>query len=159
MEATPTQMRSHATRKNLSRSELDREPTSCTLDSSRSLPFIPPLSFRWSLVALPLKISPISFHFMPLHNFSPLNEGEYTHPLILFRLAIGQQRLFSLTPVFATDPKHASITAFLATLPKTQVLKVLCLPHIQKMAGVGGRHARSSYLMLGDERSRAENSG
>ena len=45
---------------------------------------------------------------------------------------------FSLTPVFATHPKNAPLTPLLATLPKTRVLKVLCLPHIQKMAGVGG---------------------
>jgi hypothetical protein len=42
-----------------------------------------------------------------------------------------------LTPLFATHPKNALITLLFATLPKTPVLKVLCLPHIQKMAGWG----------------------
>jgi hypothetical protein len=51
--------------------------------------------------------------------------------------SIGRQRPFSLTPVFATHPKKAPVTPLLATLPKTRVLKVLCLPHIQKMAGEG----------------------
>jgi hypothetical protein len=65
------------------------------------------------------------------------DQGVGTSLLIPFRPSIGRQRPFSLTPVFATHPKNVPITPLLATLPKTQVLKVLCLPHIQKMAGEG----------------------
>src|SRR5713101_1065087 len=46
-------------------------------------------------------------------------------------------RPFSLTSVFASHPQNPGVTPFLATHPKTHVLKVLCLPHIQKMAGAG----------------------
>jgi hypothetical protein len=60
---------------------------------------------------------------LPTTNHYPLST---THCLFL-----------PLSPVFATHPKIASVTPSLATLPKTQVFKVLCLPHIQKMAGVG----------------------
>ena len=63
------------------------------------------------------------------------DQGVGTSLLIPFRSSIGRQCPFSLTPVFATHPKNAPVTPLLATLPKTWVLKVLCLPHIQKMAG------------------------
>jgi len=66
------------------------------------------------------------------------DQGVGTSLVIPFRSSIGRQCPFSLTPVFATHPKNAPVTPLLATLPKTRVLKVLCLPHIQKMAGVGG---------------------
>ena len=91
------------------------------------------------LCALGVSALDFAFSATPLFSASSAlfrkDQGRY---LIPFRSSIGRQRPFSLTPVFATHPKNVPITPLLATLPKTQVLKVLCLPHIQKMAGVGG---------------------
>jgi len=95
------------------------------------------LSPRWSPVVFPWETPSISFPFMPLHNLSRHNEGGTPTPINLSPSFNGRQCHFSLTPVLATHPKNAPVTPFLATLPKTQVFKVLCLPHIQKMAGVG----------------------
>jgi hypothetical protein len=61
-----------------------------------------------------------SVFLSPRHSFTPSAFSE--RPLSL---------------LFATDTKNAPVTPLLATHPKTQVLKALCLPHIQKMAGVG----------------------
>jgi hypothetical protein len=68
MEATPTQMRLHATRKNLAPSALDREPRTSALDSSSSFPFIAPLRLRWSPVVSPRKTPSISFPFLSLRD-------------------------------------------------------------------------------------------
>jgi len=100
-----------------------------------------PIFSRCGPVVAPLRSHgkcPLSL--FPLYlcgDLSSTTRGGTPTPLIQHRFSIGRQRPFSLTPVFATHPENASVTPFLATLPKTHVLKVVCLPHIQKMAGVG----------------------
>ena len=153
IETIPTHMKLHATRKNLALGAPDQELGTCALDSSRSLPFIAPLRLRWSPVVLQRKIPSISFLFTPLQDSSSHNEGGTplsphlfpVSPLACPERSRGATCLSrakprghsSLSLAFATHPKNACITLLLATLPKTQVLKVLCLPHIQKLAGWG----------------------
>jgi hypothetical protein len=148
----------HATRKNLAPSAPDHEPSACALDSSRSLPFIAPLRPRWSPVVFQRKTPSISFLFLPLrdsffHNdrgtptpsvFLP-SRHSFTPFTPIFEGSVFSERPLSL--LFATDPKNAAVTPSLTTHPKTQVLKVLCLPHIQKMAGVGAI-LLTRFLML-----------
>ena len=136
-------MRLHATRKNPAPSALDHEPSACALDSSRSLTFIAPSRLRWSPVVFQREMPSISFSFMPLQSSFPHNKGGSTptpHLLVTkFSWFSSVQPLTSslqsLSSLLATHPEIAPVTPFLATLPKTHVLKVLCLPHIQKMTG------------------------
>jgi hypothetical protein len=166
MEATPTQMRLHAMRKNLAPSALDHEPSACALDSSRSLPLVAPLRPRWSPVVTQRETSSIPFPFLLLRDSLVRNEGGYTPTASVFLpprhsftpfTPIFEGNVFSERPLsllFATDPKNAPVTPLLATHPKTQVLKVLCLPHIQKMAGVGAiLLTRFLKLLSGDHAS------
>jgi len=148
IEATPTQMRLHATPKHLVPRAPDHEPSACALDSSRSLPFIAPLRSRWSPVVFQRKMPSIPFPFLLLRDSFFLNDRGTPTPLIEFRSPLGTLCIFSVQPLasslqslsslLATDPEIAPVSSFLATHPKTQVLKVLCSPHIQEMAGVGG---------------------
>jgi hypothetical protein len=151
-------MRPHATRKIHASSALDREPSTCALDSSRSLSFIPPLRPRWSPVVLQRKTPSISFPFTSLRNSFLHNEGGTPTPSVFlssrhsFTPSAFSERPLSL--LFATDPKNAPVTPLLATHPKTQVLKVLCLPHFQKLTGVGAiLLTRFLMLLRGDHAS------
>jgi hypothetical protein len=154
-------MRLHATRNNLAPSALDSEPSTCALDSSRSLPFIAPLRLRWSPVVLQWKTSSISFPFLLLRDSFFHNDRGTPTPLHFFPIsplaspgqACAARRSQGVTPrsftpsavtegplslSIATHPEIALVSTLVATLPKTRVLKVLCLPHFQKMTGVGG---------------------
>jgi hypothetical protein len=109
--------------------------------------FLAPLRPRWSAVVLQRRTPSISFFFIPLRDsFFHSDRGTLT-PHIEFRSPRGTLCIFSvqllasspqsLSSLLATHPEITLVSSFLATLPKTQVLKVLCLPHIQKMVGVG----------------------
>jgi hypothetical protein len=148
MEATPMQMRLHATRKNLAPSAPDHEPSTCALDSSRSLPFIAPLRLRWSPVVFQRKMPSISFPFLLLRDSFFHHEGGTPTPHIESRSPKRRRFLFpvqpltsniqSLSPLLATHPRFAPRKFFPCHTSENTGLKVLCLPHIQKMAGVGG---------------------
>ena len=145
-------MRLHPTRTNLAPSALGRQPSTCALDSSRSLPFIAPLRPRWSPVVFQRKMPSISFPILLLRDSFFHDDRGTPTPLHLFPIlslacperSRGVTR-YSFTPSaftegplslsFATHPKNAPITLFLATHPKTQALKVLCLPHIRENGG------------------------
>jgi hypothetical protein len=115
-------------------------------DLCEELPSPPlgPLTSRCCPVVLPRKTLSISFLFRPLPDFFLHSEGCTPTPFVQSGPWIRKSCLFSLNPLFATHPRNALVTSLLATLPKTQVLKVLCLPHIQKMTGVGGLDMRRS---------------
>ena len=104
-------------------------------DFSHSLPFIVPLRPRWSPVAFPWEMPCISFSSIPLHDFSLQNHGGYTPPPrssfpSVLSLCLGDS-VAILSRLFATHPKIAPVTPFLATLPKTQDLKS-CICHTSK---------------------------
>jgi hypothetical protein len=142
-------MRLHATRKNLAPSALDHEPSLCTLDFSPPLPFAP-LRPRWSPVVSQRKMPSISFPFLPLRHSLLHNDRGTPTPHIEFCSPLGTLCIFSVQPLasgpqslsslLATHTKNARVNPLLATLPRTQVLKALHLPHIQKMTGVGGSY-------------------
>jgi hypothetical protein len=77
----------------------------------------------------------MSFSFTLLQQFLFHNEGGGT-PLchLLVPISPKFRRFFSVQPLASSLQPPIP---FLATHPKTQVLKVMCLPHIQKMTGVG----------------------
>jgi hypothetical protein len=98
---------------------------------------------------LPTENALYPFSLCALTGLCPSQRGEYTHPphiefrsplgtLCIFSVELLVSSLQSLSSLLATHPKNALVNPFLATLPKTQVLKVLCLRHMQKLAGVGG---------------------
>jgi hypothetical protein len=141
-------MRLHAKRKNLAASAPDHEPSACALDSFRSLPLIATLRLRWSPVVSSRETPSISFFLMPLRDFffhndrgTPTPHIESSSPKrrrLLFPVQPLTSNIQSLSPFLATHAKFRPASSLVATDPKTQVLKVLCLPHIQKLAGVGG---------------------
>jgi hypothetical protein len=93
-------MRLHATPKNHAPGAPDRKPSTCALDSSRSIPFNPPLSPRWSPVVLQRKMPSIPFPFLLLRgSFFPNDRGTPT-PTV-FSLSQGSTKTLSipLTPV------------------------------------------------------------
>src|SRR5579863_2085453 len=100
MEATPTHMKLHTTRKNLARSVLDHEPSAHALDSSSFLPFITPLRPRWSPVVFQRKTPSISLPFIPLRHSSSHNEGGYPPPITFSpRLRLLEPLPIPLTPL------------------------------------------------------------
>jgi hypothetical protein len=141
-------MRLHATRNNQAPSTLDNEPSISPLDSCRPLPFTASWTPRWSPVVLQRKMPSISLPFFPLRDPFFHNDRGTPTPHVEFRSSLGTLRIFSVQPLpsnrqplssfLATHPEIPLVSTLVATLPKTQVLKVLCLPHIQKMTGWGG---------------------
>src|SRR5579863_758731 len=70
-------MRLHATRTNLPPSALDNGPSTRTLASSRSFPFIAPLRLRWSPVVFPREMPSISFFLCRYGTLSLTTRGVY----------------------------------------------------------------------------------
>jgi hypothetical protein len=79
---------------------------------------------------------------MPLRRSFLHDEGGTPTPFNLFLGSLLATSYSPLTLVFATHPEIRLVSSLLATHPKTQALKVLCLSHIQEMAGVGYRNVR-----------------
>src|SRR5712692_8159585 len=99
MEVTATHMRLRATRKNLAPSAPDHEPSTCALNSSRSLPFIASLRLRWSPVVLQRKTRSISFPFIPFRDSFLHNDRGTPTPHIEFPSPIGTRCIFSVQPL------------------------------------------------------------
>jgi hypothetical protein len=136
-------MRLHATRKNLVPSAPD-EPSTCALDSYRSLPFIAPLRLRWSPVVFQRKVPSISFPFLPLRRFFLHNDRGTPTP----------HRFPALSAAFQTSLNsfNSFTLIFLRTLLHcgfSQLLLFQLLPHSFAKTTGGTYPSKANCLSTG----------
>jgi len=138
-------MRLHPTRTNLAPSALGRQPSTCALDSSRSLPFIAPLRPRWSPVVFERKMPSISFPILLLRDSVPHNEGGIPLPHRSLGASATSGTSFNSLNFFAL--------IFLRTLLRCDFLQPLSfqlLPHSFAKT-TGGTYPRPGKRLLGNE--------
>src|SRR5579863_5278166 len=138
-------MRLHPTRTNLAPSALGRQPSTCALDSSRSLPFIAPLRPRWSPVVFQRKMPSISFPILLLRDSFLHNDRGIPTP----------HRFVAASEAFAApfDSFNSFILIFLRTLLRCDFLQPLSfqlLPHSFAKT-TGGTYPRPGKRLLGNE--------